>query len=434
MRSLSPNRTIRRGVTLTEVLMSMMIMSIGVSLVATLFPIAALRSAQATKLTNGAVLKQNVEAHLRAQPSLIFDPDGDGDLVEHFRERSERRYIIDPIGYYNRAIDAVTAFPAAPPAYPTYFGNIFDPTPSAVVPAPLLKRYHAGILSPAATLAGYQFARANALNFATLGDSWETVVDTFAASVVPSSVGPGIVGVNLEETDLTDFEGVDSENYFASLGYDPENTRLTVFSVDGRRSLALPATRISGAQVLWTEEGGADYDGSGGITSRYLPPEFGGAVGRVIVQTKRNSDFSWLLTVRRGGDGRTNGIDVVVMYNDGLDLADERVHVTPPGEGFEVGDFDIAIPAVTVDGVEPFVKRGAFALDVDNARWYRVANYGEHPEAAGFIKITLAQSPIESSPPGPGGPAVGHVVLLPSVVDVFPLGGRPRPDGLPRNF
>ncbi|MCR9202708.1 MAG: prepilin-type N-terminal cleavage/methylation domain-containing protein [Planctomycetaceae bacterium] len=101
-----------RGVTLTEVLMSLMIMSIGVGLVATLFPIAALRSAQATKMTNAAITKLNVESMLDARPQLIFDPDGDFEfstsvaparwnrLTEHFRSNAEKNYIVDPSGYF----------------------------------------------------------------------------------------------------------------------------------------------------------------------------------------------------------------------------------------------------------------------------------------------------------------------------------------------
>ena len=122
----------RGGVTLTEVLMSMMIMAIGVSLVATLFPIAALRSAQATKLTNGAILKMNVEAQLRAQPSLVYDPDGDGNLVEHFRRLVDRDYIIDPIGYYNRLLDGGTH------TFARSMGNFYNTTSTSVEPANLL--------------------------------------------------------------------------------------------------------------------------------------------------------------------------------------------------------------------------------------------------------------------------------------------------------
>ena len=71
------------GVTLVEVLMSLMIMSIGMASVAVLFPISVLRSVQATQMTNSAILKYNVEAFVQMNPSLIFDPDGDGKFSEH---------------------------------------------------------------------------------------------------------------------------------------------------------------------------------------------------------------------------------------------------------------------------------------------------------------------------------------------------------------
>ncbi len=91
----------RDGVTLTEVLMSLMIMSIGVSAVAVLFPISVLRSVQATQLTNGAILKYNAEALIQMRPELVFDPDGDGDFEEHIGSELESRYIVDPAGYYS---------------------------------------------------------------------------------------------------------------------------------------------------------------------------------------------------------------------------------------------------------------------------------------------------------------------------------------------
>ena len=53
---------LRPGTTLTEVLMSILIMSIGVVTLATLFPIAILRSVQATQLTNATILRYDAEA------------------------------------------------------------------------------------------------------------------------------------------------------------------------------------------------------------------------------------------------------------------------------------------------------------------------------------------------------------------------------------
>ncbi|MEM9702699.1 MAG: hypothetical protein AAF907_09685, partial [Planctomycetota bacterium] len=62
----------RAGVTLTEVLMSLLVMGIGVSSVATLFPLAVFRGARATTLTAGTILKENAEETVRfsRSPSL----------------------------------------------------------------------------------------------------------------------------------------------------------------------------------------------------------------------------------------------------------------------------------------------------------------------------------------------------------------------------
>ena len=55
----------RGGATLVEVLMSLMVMGIGIVSVVTMFPIAALRSIQATQLTNAKMLRKNVEERIR---------------------------------------------------------------------------------------------------------------------------------------------------------------------------------------------------------------------------------------------------------------------------------------------------------------------------------------------------------------------------------
>lgn len=61
----------RLGVTLSEVLVSLLVMSVGVVALATLFPIATLRMIQATQLTQSTQLRYNAEARTRAQPSLL---------------------------------------------------------------------------------------------------------------------------------------------------------------------------------------------------------------------------------------------------------------------------------------------------------------------------------------------------------------------------
>ncbi len=58
------------GATLTEILMALMVMGIGLVSVASLFPISMLRSAQATKLTNAVLLKLQCEEYIQALPGL----------------------------------------------------------------------------------------------------------------------------------------------------------------------------------------------------------------------------------------------------------------------------------------------------------------------------------------------------------------------------
>ncbi len=63
----------RGGATLVEILMSLLIMGIGLVSVASLFPIAVLRSIQATQLTNAALLNYQCEDYMRAFPGLTRD-------------------------------------------------------------------------------------------------------------------------------------------------------------------------------------------------------------------------------------------------------------------------------------------------------------------------------------------------------------------------
>ena len=111
MKKLNPV-TMRSGVTLTEVLMSLMIMSIGISSVAVLFPISVLRSVQATQLTNAAILKRNAQSLLDMRQELIFDPDGDGNFNEHIGAQQELNYIVDPSGYFEMATGAAFSTPS----------------------------------------------------------------------------------------------------------------------------------------------------------------------------------------------------------------------------------------------------------------------------------------------------------------------------------
>jgi len=471
----------RGGVTLTEVLMSLMIMSIGVASVATLFPIAALRSAQATKMTNGAIVKYNVEALIKARPELVFDPDGDflastatspsywRRMTEHFRGGGEKNYIIDPSGYMNAAsggsfgpvtssvsgntID-VNAVPAGTTrGFADFFGNTAANTAYTVLP-----RYDGG-LRAAARVSGVQLNATTLRDFellaselGSLGDTWDTVVDEVCEGFIDTngsfSASPtsNIVGVRLSgDFDLSSL--VTSQQYAGILSIpDPELTRITVFSVDGRMSQTYPLTAISGQDCVWTEAAvgpipATDYNNDLVRSVRTLPIEFSVvppgvpldptllAVGRVLIQTKRTEDFTWMLTVRRGPDGRAAGVDVVVLFTAARKPEAERAFPA----NFINGSFGLLVnktsgTTATGDPAEPKLKRGGWVLDVENARWYRISNYEE--ANATQMLVTLDTAAVASSPGG-----VGGAVFLPGVVDVYPLGSVSLPDTMkPQNF
>jgi hypothetical protein len=62
----------RFGATLTEVLMSLLIMSVGVVSVFTLFPLSILRSINANQQTNGKILKRDAEELILSSPSVLY--------------------------------------------------------------------------------------------------------------------------------------------------------------------------------------------------------------------------------------------------------------------------------------------------------------------------------------------------------------------------
>ena len=461
--------------TLIEVLISMMIMAVGLALVLSLFPISVIRTAQATRMTNAAVLKFNVESRVQRMPHLVFDPDGDyafggggiPELAEHVTAPENRNYIVDPIGYLAYAEDLSLVSLAGD------FGNQRAVAGPAPTPLGLLPRFDGGLevltglSASTGTADERRFLRQIAARLTGLGDGWDVVVDTTAVSLIPDFTGTAVAGVRLpDDVDLSDFptSEVNTPGYSSGtiIGGDPEMSRITVFSADGAfsQSFVFTAVRGSGRDCLWTEDvnlngiqdGLEDLNLNGVFDQRDLPAEFQNQVGRVLIQQKRTNDYNWMLTVRRNGDGWAVGVDVVVTHGRSADPDDERVFPTGPNEdangngvldggedtngngildyAFSTGSLTITVPDTAgFDGAdeayEPPLRRGGYVLDVDNARWYRIQDY-ERNAAAATIIVTLETLPVESSPA-----ATGNAVFFPSVVDVFPLGSVEYPEDYP---
>lgn len=462
----------RRGVTLVEVLMALMIMSIGVSAVAVLFPISALRSIQASHLTNGAIVKYGVEAMLDNQPELIFDPDGDlpaalrmapGNareqqkrlrIAEHFRLPAERNYIVDPLGFYTHLADG---------------NGVLDPTTGTASGAagvfgndgsnPLgVRRWGGGLLTTDGLTAAASAAHAQALmlkarSFAGQGDGWDTLVDAPPASLVAGGVQ---LGADRDLSDIpTSVLALPPDGSGGYLIEDPENYRIVVFSAGGKFSQALPLVAIDTSTNIcyYTEDinnngakdAGEDVNMNGVVDSRTLPAEFGGVVDRVLLQSRRVSDYSWMLNVRRRGDGQARSVDVVVRFNDGISLSDERVFeaaFVPSTATTTSYSVWVRLPSRTnaADNTVPSIRKGKFIFDATNGVWYRIQDVQERPlfgtgnaNWANFDYLVLVEQPIRVSDgagslaaAGPFAPA-----MFPTgIVDVYPMGSRNLPEDL----
>lgn len=107
----------RRGTTLTEVLMSIVLMGIGCVTLATLFPISILRTTQAVQKTNATIHRFNAESFID-----VFNLVNAGDFPDP-TPPDVTKGVIDPLGWY--IIDT---------SYQASFGN------DGAAPLPLLMR------------------------------------------------------------------------------------------------------------------------------------------------------------------------------------------------------------------------------------------------------------------------------------------------------
>lgn len=440
----------RRGVTLVEVLMALMIMSVGVASVAVLFPISVLRTAQATQMTNAAIVRYNFETIADVYPELIFDPDGDGNLTEHFRGVG-RNYIVDPVGFYTRAADGTPGFAT--------FG--FDPNGNL----PGVPRWGGNLaLTNGATVttaaaAGLEALRVSALDFAGQGDGWDTQIDAEPAALVAG-------GVTLsEDLDLTQVPSARTAlPQDGSGGYlvpDPENYRVVLFSENGKFSHIVPLVAIDTATntVYYTEDVNnngnldtlEDVNMNGVLDARLLPNEMRvdidgdgirepsePVVSRVLLQSRKVADYSWMLNVRRRSDGYARQIDVVVRFNDGVDLAEERLFEATFVPLTNIAWVRLPSRVNASDNVEPKISKGKYIFDATNAVWYRVQEVRDSPLADFDFQVLLQQQVRRSdgagastSGVGPtaGGP-YGAAMFPKGIVDVYPMGARNVPESL----
>lgn len=427
-----------RGVSLSEVLISTLVMSIGVVALATLFPVSVLRSIQATQLTHATILRYNAETwthtipHMltiapKWQPTTSYQSDDaivpaltstqgmtipavfitdrggisgtqepvwsyregtatqDGSVTWHALQLSH--YVIDPLGY-------VLMSPESPPGAFRSWQGMLNGTQKHfgnVNRSPFLERlnrfpvFGQGQFVPSDSSTNNEIRTAQ---LAMLPDSWQLQWETQPgglAYLTPTTVE--LVGV--------DAAVLSSSVQVPSSGLDPTPDRIILMDETGRHGISrildqTPTAGSQGAVISWKDP---------------LPPlSFTPVKARIESQDRR---YSYLISVRRY-PGRPPRADVVVFFRRRFSEEDEQVYPAifrrvdrgndgQPGAGgvddnrngtsddpTELGapgsddkPRNFVIVQYHSGGPKPFFKKGGYICDIFNLRWYRIQDVYE---------------------------------------------------------
>lgn len=351
----------RDGTTLTEVLMALLVMGLGLVSVATLFPLSLLRSVEATKLTNATLARINAEARINASVgvdtfgnaigrAIVEDPDDDGDVREH----DATKFVFDPLGANVFASDG------------TQYGNGFsmatsfggkDANGDGVLDAP------AGIERHNFSIVGRPAAEA----FVSLPDSFVSLADVFGGAVKVSGAS-------------MDLEGIDLSEYVQT---PPLALRVTVLHADGRQSAVREAAEVVDKDTIDLKVA--------------LPGSYAGNVARVTVET-RESRYTWIATVRRFG--LKPSVTIAVFFRRSFDPADEKIWAVrePPG-GYNEFEFDTTADALGDLVRPPGMRVGGYMFDAATFRWLKIATIDEVKSAdPPFLRFTTDPEDIDPSP------------------------------------
>lgn len=355
-----PAPSARQGVTLTEVLISLMIMSLGLVGVATLFPLAVLRSIQATQLTNGTILRYNAEQLARIDMALIFDPNRDGNLAEH----DNKLYVVDPLGHSIQRSDAS--------GLEGQYGNDGGTAVSR------LGRFGGYTVT---ANANNDVNTANAI--ATSPDTWNLIeLATADSSVTPTSTSVTVASLSGSTGDRVD--------------------RVVLFDSTGKYSQTRPVQAIDypTKRIDWTTP----------LPAWFIPD---GDV-RLEVQERR---YTYLFAVRNKGvvgSDRTAEVDVVVFFRRGFSPVDEQVYTA----SFVQGSTQVTFNLPTNSALNPTLRKGSYVVDADRNLWYQILDYRLTTTQA---TLTI-ERPSDFTSPVSGGNPDGRALVPTGIVEVYPLG------------
>ncbi|MCC7422902.1 MAG: hypothetical protein IT428_21715 [Planctomycetaceae bacterium] len=374
----------RSGTSLVEVLMSLLVMGVGVVAVATLFPASVLRSVQATQLTNATILRYNAEAAIDIDPRLIYDPNADGTVYNEPNVTTPNRfYMIDPYGRATLGTTTVGTGAATP-----------------------LPRYDGGRAGSVDT----------AMSYVTQPDSWVSESETI--DFVPASTnqtgGPPArtTSITLRAADINDrkidLTAVQSQLQ-AGISY-----RVILFDAEGRLSEVRNLTYVDATDPIDPANREIKW------TNTPLPNETRFSNISSVRIEKFEPRYSWIMTIRRpnlippilSGTTITADVSVAVLFRRSVSEQDEIAYQATIDNATALNSRpDYSITKFNGGDPNPFIKKGGFLLDLDNARWYRIASVSGTQAAP---KIKLDRSP-------PKDEFIRNVMFYRGLVDVYPF-------------
>jgi hypothetical protein len=378
------------GLTLVEVLMSMMVAAIGILSVIVLLPLSFIRMVQATNLTNGTILRYNAECLsdfdqsllLRWQPNQTYNA-GDTIVVTNTLSNTLWGLTVTTAG---------TSGLVAPPWNITAGGTTNDNT---VVWTAATANQYTGTINPAGLPYPPCFV-IDPLGWNTLGAPLQANIGNNGAGAVDanslprfngelSTPGTAALSSTLPDSWIEQARGPVTAYTgnsvtvtgpdLSSVGYTTPNTpvaafptpvmsRVVMLDITGKASETRIITGINAASGVVSWGGATNADGLG--------PSFVPVQARVETQDRR---YTWMLTVRpnvpsaTGSNTPSWNVTATIFFNRPLVAQDEQVYQATGADGV-VSPFTVTYPA----GQKPLYKKGGFLFDCYFGRWYRITN------------------------------------------------------------
>ena len=408
----------RQGATLTEVLVALLILSIGLVSLATLFPLATIRSAKAVQMTTAADMRYNAEAFLDRFPDSLKTLTANALALDPPKYAPGIPFVIDPDLNDKGNVILGDKADSNTRLYRDYFGVQSRTPVSAISVWPHIARL------PAPDTA----------SLASLSQS----VDTFNTLYTLRLTGAN--APTLTTTSLTLPATMQTELSRTVSG--PQQlplVRLVFESRDGRAAQIRRPTQLTGTTFQWTQALPNDF-----LPSNTTSPK-AALVARIELQQVR---YTWLLAVRPIPNTDLFDVDAVSFFlrprtmepAATRDPYSEQLfqvwsYQRPNGSngangqmdtrfGLQAGQSQYVVVANGND--QPVIRKGSFLVDGENNRWYRIANVKEAFPAVGQWLVYLDRPVIESNKAvdANGAPTKNWVMFPRGVVDVYPLGVR----------